>query len=389
MEDNDMAIQRPCSPWVPYYAPAKAYNGYTLFTPEKGAVIWLIDMEGRFVHCWEVPSMGEAGKLLSNGNLLCLRRDVTARTARVDASGGELVEMDWDSNVVWRYEDQYMHHDFCRMDNGNVMILRRVPMPDDIAARVQGGIPGTDRDVMWTDSFREVTPYGKVVWEWLGYEHLDPEVDIINAMCPRGEWTHTNACSVLPYGDILTTLRHIDTIAIIDKGTGDIKWRWGVGELSMPHSPSLLNNGNILVFDNGNFRKRAHQSYSRVVEVNPNTGEIEWEYKDDPPYRFYSHFKSDCQRLPNENTLICETTKGRLFEVTPGKEVVWEYISPFYVWTKEAGWNNMVGRISRYGPDYEGLKGRKLDPDRLELTLREKPQGKEQARLERLHRLGY
>ena len=49
----------------------------------------------------------------------------------------------------------------------------------------------------------------------------------------------------------------------------------------------------------------------------------------------------------------------------------------------------MVGRISRYGPDYEGLKGRKLDPDRLELTLREKPQGKEQARLERLHRLGY
>jgi len=66
--------------------------------------------------------------------------------------------------------------------------------------------------------------------EWLSYEHLDTEIDIMCPFCPRAEWTWTNSCFVLPNGDVLTTMRHIDTLGIIDKKTGDIKWRWGVGE---------------------------------------------------------------------------------------------------------------------------------------------------------------
>jgi len=34
------------------------------------------------------------------------------------------------------------------------------------------------------------------------------------------------------------------------------------------------------------------------------------------------------QRLPNGNTLICETTSARVFEVTPEREIVWEYVDP-------------------------------------------------------------
>jgi len=390
-------VTRPSSPWVTYHAPDKSFNGYTLFTPKGGSTAWLIDMEGRFVHCWEMPNRpGEYGILLPDGKLLYAGK-VLPGPMIAGGSGGVLLEADWDGNIVWKYEDKYLHHSFYRMDNGNTMVIRWVPTPETIAAKVRGGVPGSEHEgTMWTDSFQEITPTGEVVWEWLGYEHLDPEMDVICPLCPRREWTHANACFVLPNEDILVTFRTTDTIAIIDRGTGEIKWRWGVGELAHPHDATMLNNGNILVFDNGIHRRIGTRNYSRVVEVNPDTGKIEWEYKEDPPSKFYASFISGCQRLPDGNTLICDGAKGRFFEVTRDKEVVWEFISPLYFKDKSAdlGWNNTVFRAYRYAPDYEGLKGKTLNPDRFELALRMKPpekklQGKEKAVQERLSQLGY
>jgi hypothetical protein len=39
---------------------------------------------------------------------------------------------------------------------------------------------------------------------------------------------------------------------------------------------------------------------------------------------------SSAQRLPNGNTLITEGADGRLFEVTTGGDIVWEYVSPYF-----------------------------------------------------------
>jgi hypothetical protein len=128
------------------------------------------------------------------------------------------------------------------------------------------------------------------------------------------------------------------------------------------------------VFDNGFHRRGPGMSFSRVVEVNPKTGEIEWEYRGNPPNSFYSFFASGCQRLPNGNTLICESINGRLFEVTPDKEKVWEYINPFYSKSPRGSeLSNQVFRAYRYGHDYAGIKGRDLNPIGVELTLRDVP----------------
>ena len=79
-------------------------------------------------------------------------------------------------------------------------------------------------------------------------------------------------------------------------------------------------------------------TYSRVIEFNPRTMEMVWEYifigNEDvaaPPGErtFFSAFISGAQRLPNGNTLITEGGTGRIFEVTPEKEVVWEFINPW------------------------------------------------------------
>jgi len=279
------------------------------------------------------------------------------------------------------------------------MVLRWVAMPEDIVARVKGGVPGTEREgVMWTDSFREITPAGDVVWEWLGYEHFDPEIDLHCPLCSRAEWTHGNSCFMLPDGDILTSCRLTDYLYIIDRKTGDIKWRWGAGELSHPHNPTLLDNGNILVYDNGHHRPIHHVPHSRVLEVNPKTNKIEWEYKDVTLLNFYSAVISGCQRLPNGNTLICEGYPGRFFEVTAEGEKVWEFTNPFSYFSELSGWDNHVFRAYRYAPDYEGLKGKTLDPDRFEWVVQEKGKPEEPAKPEekpdaaiadRLARLGY
>jgi hypothetical protein len=362
--------------------------------------MWLIDMNGQFVHHWEM-SLEPAchGILLPNGNLLCGIKLPDAPFPEFGGMGGKLVEMDWEGRVVWEYEDRLMHHDFHRLPNGNTIVLRWVETPAEIAAKVKGGVQRTEREgIIWADSFREITPEGKVVWEWLGYEYLDPETDGICPLCSRAEWTHANTCFVLPNGNILTSLLTLNEIAIIDKITGGFKWRWGRRELAHPHDPHMLENGNILVFDNGSHRPSSTTipygmiGFSRVLEVDPTTGKVVWEFKDESPLHFNASFISGGQRLPNGNTLICDGAMGRFFEVTPEKELVWHYVNPFYFESKPPsvlGWNNTVFRAYRYGPDYPGLQGKNLDPERVEMTLRKRPSEQEKAFKDRLRRLGY
>lgn len=67
--------------------------------------------------------------------------------------------------------------------------------------------------------------------------------------------------------------------------------------------------------------------------------------------------------LPNGNTLVGEGYEGRLFEVTPRGEVVWEWISPFFMQGSQ-GSANRIFRAHRYGPDHPALHGRDLEPAR-------------------------
>ena len=52
------------------------------------------------------------------------------------------------------------------------------------------------------------------------------------------------------------------------------------------------------------------------------------------------------QRLPNGNTLITESERGRVFEVTPQKEIVWEFWNPEIV----KGARKRIYRLTRLAP---------------------------------------
>ena len=72
---------------------------------------------------------------------------------------------------------------------------------------------------------------------------------------------------------------------------------------------------------------------------------------------------SGCERLPNGNTLITEGATGRLFEITPERETVWEYVSPWLL-PSRFGPTTAVFRAYRIAAKDPRLDGLSLDPDR-------------------------
>ena len=365
---------------VTYYNSLKADNGYTLFSPIGTKDAWLIDMEGHIVNRWPTEHTPEEHSvLLPNGNLLrsyVIKGADESGPPAMASIGDELVELDWDSNVVWRAETPFLTHNFYPMENGHVLYCVTHPegiMPDELAARWKGGLPGTEHHgKIFADGIHEIDWDKKIVWRWISYEHLDPEID---AFCPLEERNHfhSNAVWKCHDGSILFSCRSLNEVLRIEYPSGKVLARYGRGQIFHQHDCRELDNGNILVFDNGAHRPGNQPSYSRVVEIDPNTDKIVWEYKEDPPYNFYSSHCSSNERLPNGNTVICDAMHGRIFEVTYGGEVVWEYVSPF-VGTKLHSLSMhmyietfIIHRAYRYPRDYPGFKGKDLDPGRFPL----------------------
>jgi hypothetical protein len=281
------------------------------------------------------------------------------------------MEVDWDGNLIWKAEVPYQWHDFQPMANGHIIFNSIHPdgtLPDEFAARVKGGLPGTELNGKITgDSLVEIDRSGDVVWQWRAYEHLDPELDVACPLVNRIMWPYINSVWICADGNILLSLRYVGEGIKIAYPSGEVLARYGRGKMSFQHDCRELDNGNILFFDNGDQRQDCNSpSYSQVVEIDPATDEVVWSYQADPPWSFYVASCSGSERLPNGNTLICESWPGRLFEVTPEREIVWEFISPFAGrWADRGMDSNMIWRAHRYAPDYAGLQGKELDPARL------------------------
>jgi hypothetical protein len=214
---------------------------------------------------------------------------------------------------------------------------------------------------------------------------------------PNEDWSHGNAVAWVGPNkwwsqhydgrfhpcNIIADFRSLNITIIIARfphpygkwKAGDIVWKLGpdystagedfkVGQIIGQHQAHMIpmylpGAGNMLIFDNGGaagygafvqgLRDEAgnplgawpntYRFFSRVLEINPITKQIVWEYKQPNLSKdkngdgkilgneklFFSNLMSGMQRLMNGNTLICEADVGRIFEVTKCGEVVWEY----------------------------------------------------------------
>ena len=334
----------------------RACPGYVLFTPNFGqGEPRLIDLRGNIVHKWRMPYPPAFwGYLLPDGNLFYNGRiqDDTPLPFPTWAilKGGAMLEADWDGNVLWEHRDPWHHHDGRRTESGGAIYLGFYRVPEEFARTVKGGIPLEDGNDIWADELVEVDADGNRVWSWLAHEHLDVDTEVLTFNHPRENWTHGNTIVPLPDNRVMVSFRSISTVGIIDKATGDFEWKLGGEVLAQQHDPCMLDNGNVLIFDNGTQRHNDAFAYSRVIEVDPSTSEIVWQYQDKPMLNFHSNIISGARRLPNGNTLITEGIFGRMFQVTPECEVVWEYINPEFDANPFFGEINGIFRAEHYMP---------------------------------------
>jgi len=352
-------------------------EGYTLFSTYNRDV-WLIDMEGYIVHRWKMPyTPGAHQWLLPSGNLLFAgmlqNHEELGLPIEMAAIGGVLLEVDWDSNLVWKAYAPYQNHDIHPLENGNVLYHSYNPkgiLPKETASRMRGGMPGTEFEGnVWGDMVHEINRNGEILWEWKACDHLDPELDASCMLESRTLWPYINSLWMCRNGSLLIGLRAPNEIIRIDYATGEIIDRYGRDMITHQHDARELENGNILIFDNGCHRREYRPNYSRVIEIDPGTGSVVWEYRADPPWDFFSPVCGGSERLKNGNTVICDSWSGRIFEVNREGELVWEYISPFR--GSIVGMDTtMMWRAHRYPADYPGLKGRDFDPKNFPLENR-------------------
>jgi hypothetical protein len=335
---------------VLFYNPEKTHDGYNLYCTWSSGQAFLIDMEGQVVHKWTYkPQEEDATKhgvmadhviMLENGDVVVLRK------------WRELIRLNWDSELIWKREME-AHHDVAQAPDGSFYVVVREyrdfrDMQVRFALLVHLTADGEEIErwsthdhlaqikfVLNTRSFLDTVLDNALASHSGGGAQLDKLKDQV-ASHFRYDYFHMNTVNVLPAnalgardprfkkGSLLVCFRNVNQIAVLERDTYRVLWAWGEGEIEGPHHPTMLQNGHILVFDNG----LPPRQYSRVLELDPATESIVWEYRAEIPEDFYSQTRGSAQRLPNGNTLICESDKGRAFEVTEEGEIVWEWVNP-------------------------------------------------------------
>lgn len=384
--------------WSPFrktgltYKDGRSFGGYTLITPIGGEATYLVDEFGQVVQQWHDPDFKPGyGYLLPGGNLLVRGQPAVGGQGVVDKFGtvkGKsdlLKEYSWEGEEVWSWENDFFHHDMCRMPNGNTLVIMWEPVPDDILPGVKGGAsaerleqiredphllrfllsgvgvggrPSVNK--MMVDAIWEIDQQGTAVHVWHAYDYLDPETDLICPMESPMEWTHANAIEYVDGNKILVSFRELSQVWLIDWPGGEVIWKLPKGIVSHQHSPTMTKDRTIMIFDNGTHH--LIQGRTRVVEYDWKSNQLVWQYVPSPVFSLMSGHIGGSERLPNGNTLICEGESGRVFEVTPDGEFCWEWISPF-IHDFKGVLNVQLFRAHRYAADSPELRGRVLNPN--------------------------
>ena len=385
-----------------------AAEEYILFTPMGDLNTYLINRGGELVHKWTSKYIPGVAVSLEENN--CLLRAESIKSpffAKGGGPGGRIALYDWDGREIWSFKyasNLYLpHHDILALPNGNILAIVWIKHSPGELREKGFDLNSWKANEFWSDAVLEFNPHsGEVVWEWKSFDHSIQNIDEnlenygqisknpgkININIPLGpnnfDWIHLNALDYNPELDhILLSAHNFNEIWIIDHGIssreaagekGDLIYRWGnpmsygrggpAGQkLFLQHDSHWLDNGNILVFNNGMRRVR---EYSTVIEIAPpidgsggysvtesgcfGPEDFYWEYKPGEEDKFFAAYISSSQRLDNGNTFICNGPAGKFFEINMDNEIVWEYSSPYFVKTV-FGSSNAVYRATVYDLD--------------------------------------
>ena len=400
---------------VTIYDPARTWSGYTVLSPLATQAVLVIDMNGNVVKRWDDYNNGAGGpaRVLPGGGVIAASG---ARPPHQESL--ELVQRDFEGKVVWSFNrneevalrdggttwSARQHHDWQREDfpagyyspdatpattGSNTLIL----------THTNHVVPAVADVMLEDDRLIEVSPDGRIVWQWVAGEHIDElgfaadaraaikAAADMNAARRSYDWLHVNSATYVgpnrwfDAGDerfapsnVIISSRQASLLAIVGRD-GKVVWRLGpdfsaseqlrkIRQIIGQHHAHLIPKGlpgagHVLVFDNGGSSGYGFagpiapdgvgafaRATSRVLEIDPITLELVWSYASP---RFFSTNISGAQRLPNGNTLITEGAGGRVFEVTRDGAIVWEYMNPLFAGPRQS---NDVYRAYRLPYDW-------------------------------------
>ncbi len=320
---------------VTIYNDKLAYNGLNLIVSGHAPEALLITMSGDSIHRWNCGLTEAWPKLVTKKESVkkYWKSKMYWRRAHLMENGDlyaifegiGIIKLDKNSNLLWS-KNNFAHHDLYVAKNGDVYLLTRKVHIDE---RFDPEKPIMEDFITVLDS--EGNELKSI--SLLDMLENSPFAPVLTRSKPFGDIFHTNTIELIekthadhnsPFkqGTLLTSILYLDLVCAVDLEKETTYW----AESNLwhrQHQPTLLDNGNMLVFDNQGLKNA-----SSVLEIDPVTRKILWSYRGGEDGTFYSETCGSCQRLPNGNTLITESDPGRAFEVTLDKTIVWEYVNP-------------------------------------------------------------
>ncbi len=324
----------------------QALEGYTAITMRYRESAYLLDMQGKVVHGWNMPFNTafpshphvkntsakshiyfEKAHVFPNGDLLA------TYTGWLDTPYGYgIVKMDKDSRILWTYADN-THHDIFIPTEGSALYTLTHQF-----------VQGTTQPIL-VDYIALLSSDGRLIKKISvldAFTNSDFRGLLTNRQPQGAAWDifHTNSIDVItpdkaaafpqfPVGSILISIRNMNTVAVIDPETTKVIWAYS-GIWAAQHAAHFTDHGTIIVLDN-NGGGTPDNMQSRIMEIHPSTLAVSANYTGTPSAPFHSCAYGRLQSLSNGNMLVTETLGSRIFEINAANQIVWSYkLKPFY-----------------------------------------------------------
>lgn len=344
-------------PW--YYAPTTQTKSAVTHQPENltpgltlvstvssdnELVVKVVDEKGRDVHQWKTdwfeiwpdpdhlperirpqskffsPGTRIAGTVvMENGDLIFSFEKLGM--VRVTSCGA----------VVWRLAYQ-THHSIHLDESGNLWVSGLVTHEAPVERYPNFEPPFEETTVL------EVSPDGEILQEISIFELLQDNglLGLLYMNSVRklsGNTLHLNDVETFPttlaegvfqHGDVMISLRDINTVMVFDPETGEIRFS-NTGIVLRQHDPDFVDGNSVTVFDNNNLAPSGSDHYSRIVKLSAVDDSAEVLFSGEEGESFYTNIMGKHQWLPNGHSLLTESNRGRAIEVDAEGRIVWEY----------------------------------------------------------------
>lgn len=317
----------------------------------------LIDKEGEVRWYWQIDDIGvRAASLTPRGTFLAMLRpfvkDVVddvpmtpdevrgeehkkpmRRGAMGFAGGTGIAEVSLTGNMLWRLdldkvekekEYQVIHHDII-MDKANH--IHTIYRPKKVAEIEVNG--RTVTDTLGGDGILVIDSLGNIVRTWSAWDVWDLADDPYIEEY-RYDRFHINGLCFDPDSNYLLSVPIEDQIWKIEASTGRLCWKFGregdfrmdtAAYFSFQHTPYILDNGDLMLFDNGLYNQRSGAKAFRLDEGNK-TAETVLNVPL-PPDKYTSRMGS-AYLLPNGNLLQTSSKTGSVMVTDPTGKILWE-----------------------------------------------------------------